>query len=117
MVSVGDWVSKWELTSTELKGDVNIQAHYYEEGNVQLKNLNKFQTGVNINLAAAEDSAKAVIDALSKFENRHQDAMDKVYTNMPDLFFKAMRRVLPGTLLIIIRVSNGNQVRLERARS
>ena len=42
------------------------------------------------------EGAKAVVDALSALENKHQNGMEKVYDNMPDLFFKAMRRVLPG---------------------
>ena len=36
------------------------------------------------------------METLARLENRHQDAMDQVYANMPDLFFKAMRRILPG---------------------
>lgn len=99
MISCGEWVSKWDLTQNELKGDTSIQAHYYEEGNVQLKNNNKFQEGVNVVLDKPEESAKLVVETLARLENRHQDAMEKVYVNMPELFFKAMRRVLPGILL------------------
>lgn len=36
----GDWISKWVIGNSELNGELNIQAHYYEEGNVQLKNVN-----------------------------------------------------------------------------
>jgi hypothetical protein len=46
---------------------------------VQLKNSNKFSEGLNISLDKPEEGAKAVVETLARLENRHQDAMDKVY--------------------------------------
>ena len=69
-----------------------MHAHYYEEGNVQLKNTNKFSTPLNLNLASPVDAAKEVVGAIEKFENKHQTSVEKLYDQMPDLFFKAMRR-------------------------
>jgi capping protein alpha len=91
----GDWVSRWELSSTSLSGSVSLQAHYYEEGNVQLKNTNSLAAPLAINLAEPAQSAKLFIEALGGLENGHQKSMDEIYNAMPDTFFKAMRRVLP----------------------
>ena len=71
MFSCGEWVSKWDLTSTELKGETSISAHYYEEGNVQLNNTHKLTDHVKVNLEKPEESAKSVIEVLSRLENRH----------------------------------------------
>jgi hypothetical protein len=64
---------------------------------------------VNLSLDTPEDSAKQIVDRIAKLENAHQNGMDTLYNNMPELFFKAMRRILPGLLLILnIIISNWN---------
>jgi capping protein (actin filament) muscle Z-line, alpha len=90
--SCGDWISKWEINSNEVKGDLSVLAHYYEEGNVQLKNTNKFSAPVNLNINSPSEAAKEVVGVIEKLENKHEIAMEKLYEQMPDLFFKAMRR-------------------------
>ncbi|CAD8062482.1 unnamed protein product [Paramecium sonneborni] len=93
----GSWISTWEFTRTQLKGDLKVQAHYYEDGNVQLKNVNTFSEGINVDLSAASESAKQIVHTISKLENKHLTGMDNLYNSMPDIFFKAMRRPLPIT--------------------
>jgi capping protein alpha len=50
---------------------LTVHAHYYEEGNVQLKNTNKFSSQLNLNIASPVEAAKDVVGAIEKLENKH----------------------------------------------
>lgn len=106
----GDWFSKWEATSSDIKGELSIQAHYYEEGNVQLKNNNKFNESWNLILSNVDESAKTIVDSIARLENRHQNSMEEIYGNMPEMFFKAMRRILPSTHNCICEIVTGTKM-------
>lgn len=62
---------------------------------MQLKNSAKFNEQINIDLS--KEAAKDVIARIARWENQHQASLFRIYDNMPDIFFKAMRRVLPVT--------------------
>lgn len=95
----GRWRSVWTATfkpgsgQCQLKGNMKIQVHYYEEGNVQLNtNTDKSKSIPVADAAALADKALKTISAV---EADFHAALDKSYTTMGNTTFKALRRALP----------------------
>jgi len=98
----GRWRSEWtvtfnklELGSIEMKGLLQLQVHYYEDGNVQLVSKKEFEKTVAIKdpQALGEEVAKVIEVA----ETDYQRAIGENYQTMSDTTFKALRRQLPIT--------------------
>lgn len=94
----GRWRSVYHCTvgsDVQIKGNIKIQVHYYEDGNVQLNtNTNKaFKTAGGDPAAAA----KAALDAIKKAEQAFHQSLEVSYNTMGDTTFKALRRALPLT--------------------
>eukprot|EP00162_Nutomonas_longa_P006453 comp17005_c0_seq1/m.27953 comp17005_c0_seq1/g.27953 ORF comp17005_c0_seq1/g.27953 comp17005_c0_seq1/m.27953 type:complete len:279 (-) comp17005_c0_seq1:102-938(-) len=85
----GRWRSVWSFTlgSNELKGNIKIVGHYYEEGNVQLN------TSVDKHSSVASSSPNDIFEAIVKLENSYQNAIENIYVNMKA--FQSLRRKLP----------------------
>jgi len=80
---------------SELKANVKVQVHYFEDGNVQLHtNIDKT---ASINVGSEEETAKEIAKALGKIETDFQANLEEMYVNMHRTTFKAMRRFLPIT--------------------
>jgi capping protein alpha len=78
---------------SELKGNVKVQVHYFEDGNVQLHtNIDK---SANINVGGEEETAKELVKAIGKLETEFQANLEEMYVNMHRTTFKSMRRFLP----------------------
>jgi len=97
----GRWRSTWQITfsptggQATIDGKLQINVHYYEEGNVQLNNTveKHLQSAGGDPSATAANAMKAIIKAEQAF---HQ-ALDASYVTMGDTTFKALRRALPIT--------------------
>jgi len=94
----GRWRSVWSVKiasgKAELEGNIRINVHYYEDGNVQLNsNFSKKKDG----LAAKDPNAlaDAVTKAIADFEGEFQNNIDLSYEKMNNTTFKALRRALP----------------------
>lgn len=44
--SGGEWISDWRIDSSSLVGKVRINSHFFEEGNVSLKEIKKVEFGI-----------------------------------------------------------------------
>jgi len=88
------WSVKIASGKAELEGNIRINVHYYEDGNVQLNsNFSKKKDGM-----AAKDPnalADAVTKAIADFEGEFQNNIDLSYEKMNNTTFKALRRALP----------------------
>jgi capping protein alpha len=76
-----------------VKGNIKIQVHYYEDGNVQLNT----DTNKNFKVAGGADAAKNTVEAIKKLEKAFHTALEVSYNTMGDTTFKALRRALPLT--------------------
>jgi len=94
----GSWRSVYHLAvnkkgAAELKGNVKVQVHYFEDGNVQLHtNFDRVQP---ITIGSEDDTAKEVGKALQRIESDFQSNLEEMYVNMHRTTFKSMRRFLP----------------------
>lgn len=93
----GEWLSEWKLTKNSLNGKIRINAHFFEDGNVQLKEVKICEEKLGLTGNDPIGESSYVIELIEKFETKMQYALNDIYESMPDFFFKAMRRILPVT--------------------
>jgi len=93
----GGWRSVYTISTAagaqELKGNVKVQVHYFEDGNVQLHS--NFDKTASINVSNEDSTAKEIAKAISKIETEFQSNLEEMYVTMHSHTFKAMRRFLP----------------------
>jgi len=96
----GRWRSVWTATfapgkAAQVTGNLRINVHYYEDGNVQLNtNCNKKET---VQAAKPDSFADAFVLAIQKLEGELQGQLGQNYDKMNTSTFKALRRALPIT--------------------
>lgn len=97
----GSWRSIWsiefkdELQMLELSGKLQVGAHYFEEGNVQLDA--KHECKDTTIFQSSEDSAIAIGNIIRQHETEYLSSLEESYSNLPDTTFKDLRRKLPVT--------------------
>lgn len=94
LYSGGEWNSQWAITNSTLEGAIKINAHYFEDGNVQLKINRPFKFDISVGSNADAD-AKTVFDLIRKTENELLKSLDDLYEKLPNEVFKTFRKKLP----------------------
>ncbi|KAM3392046.1 hypothetical protein ACQJBY_013276 [Aegilops geniculata] len=97
----GSWRSIWTLEFSyafqlvEIKGKIQVDAHYFEEGNVQL------DTDVDCKdstiMQSPEDTGHTVANIIRHHESEYFSSLEESYLNLSDATFKDLRRKLPVT--------------------
>jgi len=96
----GRWRSVWTATfvpgkAAQVTGNVRINVHYYEDGNVQLNtNCNKKDT---LQAVKPDSFAEVFAKAIAQHEGDIQNQLEQNYDRMNSTTFKALRRQLPIT--------------------
>lgn len=85
----GNWVSEYTLSGDTVTGNIKLQCHYYEKGNVQLNS----DTSCNETIAAGDEkaTAKAVVAVIKKFENEFQTKLKNYFATSGEAFKKVRR--------------------------
>ncbi|PON34487.1 F-actin-capping protein subunit alpha [Parasponia andersonii] len=97
----GSWRSVWniefkdDMQLVELSGKLQVGAHYFEEGNVQLDA--KHECKDSTILQSAEDCAISLASIIRHHETEYLASLEASYSNLPDTTFKDLRRKLPVT--------------------
>ncbi|XP_027161000.1 F-actin-capping protein subunit alpha [Coffea eugenioides] len=97
----GSWRSIWnvvfedELQIVELRGRMEVGAHYFEEGNVQLDA--KHECKDSTAFQSPDDCAASVMNIIRHHETEYLNSLQTSYLNLPDTTFKDLRRKLPVT--------------------
>ncbi|CCX31660.1 F-actin-capping protein subunit alpha [Pyronema domesticum] len=89
----GRWRSMYifDPSSNMLTGDIKVDVHYYEDGNVRLLSKNTLEIEI------PGGSASEIIKAISKKEKDYQASLNEEFETMNQGAFKALRRQLPVT--------------------
>ncbi|KAF4357470.1 hypothetical protein G4B88_025639, partial [Cannabis sativa] len=101
MYSNGSWRSVWniefkdDIQLVELSGKLQVGAHYFEEGNVQLDAKHECQDSTIAQ--CAEDCAISLASIIRHHETEYLASLEASYSNLPDTTFKDLRRKLPVT--------------------
>ncbi|KAG6434142.1 hypothetical protein SASPL_105764 [Salvia splendens] len=97
----GSWRSIWnvefkdEAQFVEVRGTLQVGAHYFEEGNVQLDA--KHECKDSTMLMSPEDSAHSVTAIIRHHETEYLNSLQTSYSKLSDATFKDLRRKLPVT--------------------
>lgn len=97
----GSWRSVWniefkdDIQILELRGKMQVGAHYFEEGNVQLDT--KHECKDSTIFQSPEDCAISIASIIRHHETEYLGSLEASYTNLPDNTFKDLRRKLPVT--------------------
>ena len=82
------WHSEWQQDSTGTwNGTVNVSAHFYEDGNVQLHATRAFKS----------EHGQSLVPFIQSSEDSLQMSLNEAYQQLADVSFKRLRRQLPIT--------------------
>lgn len=90
----GRWRSEYSFSPSgaSIEGIIKVDVHYYEDGNVRML------TEKTANLPASSSATAAdVAKAISTFEKKYQEDLNRAFTNLSEGAFKSLRRQLPVT--------------------
>lgn len=92
-------------SKAELSGHIQINVHFFEQGNVQLATNVKPSLSLPDSITVAsspQDIAKAVIKVISKAEEEYQLELNEAYRELSEKTFRSLRRALPvrGWILV-----------------
>jgi len=91
------WNGKWRSSYTfspsskGLKGTIQVDVHYYEDGNVRLA------TAKDVQVEPKGASASDVVKAIAAAEKTYQEELNKAFSGLSEGAFKNLRRQLPVT--------------------
>lgn len=91
------WNGRWRSTyilnpsSNTLTGDIKVDVHYYEDGNVRMN------TSKKVDASGVGTGADAVVREIAKAENKYQEELNKAFFTLAEGSFKGLRRQLPIT--------------------
>ncbi|KAK8946758.1 F-actin-capping protein subunit alpha [Platanthera zijinensis] len=97
----GSWRSIWtlefkdDLQVVEVKGNMQVVAHYFEEGNVQLNTKHECRNSTIFQ--SPEDCAASISNIILHHETEYMASIEESYSHLPDTTFKDLRRKLPVT--------------------
>lgn len=77
--------------STTVEGKINVDVHYYEDGNVSLN------TSKPVSVPLPSITAESIISRIAVAERSYQEELNKAFGQMAEGTFKSLRRQLPIT--------------------
>ncbi|KAK6903129.1 F-actin capping [Kwoniella mangroviensis CBS 8886] len=95
----GRWRTKWivDKASGQVNGDINVDVHYYEQGNVQLATKHSASFPLPTEEVGGQSIASQIVTTISKIETAYHLELNDVYGELGDKAFRALRRALPVT--------------------
>ncbi|KGO73964.1 WASH complex, F-actin capping protein, alpha subunit [Penicillium italicum] len=78
-------------SSSTLTGNIHVDVHYYEDGNVALN------TTKPINISIPSVSADSIVSRVAAAERDYQEALNRAFVQTSEGVFKGLRRQLPIT--------------------
>lgn len=78
------------------QGKIRINAHFFEDGNVALKDVKNCEKSGIFKGENAILESQIMVDFIKEQESLIHASLQKMYGEMSQLFFKGMRRLLPS---------------------
>lgn len=91
------WTGRWraqytlDVSSGNVKGEIKVDVHYFEDGNVRL------QTAKPIDIKVGNVTATEVVRQVALAEKKYQEELNKGFVQLNEGVFKGLRRQLPVT--------------------
>ena len=96
----GSWKGEYMINladgSCQINGKVDLLAHYFEDGNVQM-NTQKTYSNDGVSFSDSTSLGEAIRDTIRDWETTLHSGLETMYTGMSNQTFKDMRRILPVT--------------------
>lgn len=99
----GQWKSNYLITEQGIKGNIDLDIHYFEDGNVRLKFNESINSSNNNNNSSTLQSgnlinnASRIVNFINKQENATMVKIIEQFNNLNQKSFKNLRRLLPVT--------------------
>ncbi|PFH53925.1 hypothetical protein AMATHDRAFT_53585 [Amanita thiersii Skay4041] len=97
----GRWRSQYDIDLEEksVTGKIQVNVHYYEQGNVQLATTHdvSFLLPTAVLESSSNSAASKIIALIGGEEDRYQQSLNSSYQEMGEKTFKGLRRALPLT--------------------
>lgn len=99
----GQWKSNYLITEQGIKGNIDLDIHYFEDGNVRLKFNESIDSSNNNNNSSTLQSgnlinnASRIVNFINKQENATMVKIIEQFNNLNQKSFKNLRRLLPVT--------------------
>ncbi|MCJ1369528.1 F-actin-capping protein subunit alpha [Loxospora ochrophaea] len=97
------WNGRWRSTylytpsSNSISGTINIDVHYYEDGNVRLTARKPVDISGIASSADSSAAAKDVMRQIGLLEKNYQEELNRGFGTLNEGTFKGLRRTLPVT--------------------
>lgn len=78
-------------STSELTGTIQVDVHYYEDGNVRLLTVKSVQASLN------SGSAADIVKNITSAEKKYQEELNRAFGALSEGAFKSLRRQLPIT--------------------
>ena len=99
----GQWKSNYLITEQGTKGNIDLDIHYFEDGNVRLKFNESINSSNNNNNSSTLQSgnlinnASRIVNFINEQENATMVKIIEQFNNLNQKSFKNLRRLLPVT--------------------
>lgn len=99
----GQWKSNYLITEQGIKGNIDLNIHYFEDGNVRLKFNESINSSNNNNNSSTLQSgnlinnASRIVNFINEQENATMVKIIEQFNNLNQKSFKNLRRLLPVT--------------------
>ncbi|KAJ7784647.1 F-actin-capping protein subunit alpha [Mycena metata] len=99
------WAGRWrssytiDLNENTVRGQVLVNVHYYEQGNVQLSTTHTISLSLPAAIVTSSPSSSAskILALIENEEGKYQESLNDTYQEMGEKTFKGLRRALPLT--------------------
>ncbi|WWC60950.1 uncharacterized protein I303_103527 [Kwoniella dejecticola CBS 10117] len=95
----GRWRTRWVVDKAAgvVDGKINVDVHYYEQGNVQLATSHSASFPLPTEEINGQTIPSQIVTTISKIETAYHLELNDVYGELGDKAFRALRRALPVT--------------------
>ena len=91
-IRTGRWRTQWVVDKSKalVEGTINVDVHYYEQGNVQLATRHSASFPCPVEPVGGQSIASQIVTTISKIETAYHMELNDVYGELGDKAFRAL---------------------------